>query len=551
MKLILRAMDDQHYIGVDVGTGSARACVVNQNGDIIAVASKDIRTWRPSIKLYEQSTSDIWRSISFCVKHALQESGIDLGTVLGIGFCATCSLAVFSQETDKSISVNGPNFDKVDQNVILWLDHRPVLETDKINKTGDEVLKYVGGKMSVEMEIPKILWLKNHMPPELFNQCKFYDLVDALTHMATGSETRSYCSTVCKQGYLPDGVEGNHQGWKDDFFEAIGLGCFKADGYSGLGGINGKNGTFASAGDRIGTLSESAANDLGLPAGIPVGSGVIDAYAGWIGTVGAEYNSDRDSCAGISQALGRLALVAGTSTCRLLLSKDLVFVDGVWGPYRDVLIPGLWMAEAGQSATGKLLEHMLEMHPAYNDMLAAIERDESPRGKYDWLNDRLGEMARSSHSPSIAYLGRHLHFYGDLFGNRSPFADANMTGTMVVLEFIALQTRHIIEAMKKAGLSVLALYICGMSVMIPQYESAAVVHGAAMLGAMAASGGRYGQAEDLWDIMWRMSKPGTVVLPSDDRKEKKLLDVKYRIFLEQFQTQIRYRQEVNEAVGSV
>jgi ribulose kinase len=78
------------------------------------------------------------------------------------------------------------------------------------------------------------------MPPELFDQCKFYDLVDALTHMATGSETRSYCSTVCKQGYLPDGVEGNHQGWKDDFFEAIGLGCFKADGYSGLGGINGK-----------------------------------------------------------------------------------------------------------------------------------------------------------------------------------------------------------------------------------------------------------------------------------------------------------------------
>jgi hypothetical protein len=50
-------MDDKHYIGVDVGTGSARACVVNQNGDIIAVTSKDIRTWRPSIKLYVRFTS--------------------------------------------------------------------------------------------------------------------------------------------------------------------------------------------------------------------------------------------------------------------------------------------------------------------------------------------------------------------------------------------------------------------------------------------------------------------------------------------------------------
>ena len=322
-----------------------------------------------------------------------------------------------------------------------------------------------------------------------------------------------------------------------------------------------------------------------MPAGITVGSGVIDAYAGWIGTVGAEYKSDRDSRAGISQALGRLALVAGTSTCHLVLSEDLVFVDGVWGPYRDVVIPGLWMAEAGQSATGKLLVHMLETHPAYNDLLAAMEKDKSSKGMYDWLNDRLGEMVRLSHSPSIAYLGRHLHFYGDLFGNRSPLADPNMMGSMVgitsdrsmdslaltyysVLEFIALQTRHIIEAMKTAGLSVHAVYVsgsqcqnpllmnlmatcCDLSVMIPQYETAAVVHGAAMLGAVAASGRRHGQAEDLWDIMGRMSKPGRVVPPSDERREKRLLDVKYKIFLDQFQKQIRYRQEVNEAVGSV
>lgn len=83
-------------------------------------------------------------------------------------------------------------------------------------------------------------------------------------------------------------------------------------------------------------MSEKAGNELGLPAGIAVGSGVIDAYAGWIGTVGAKVNlgsGQLDSSAAkndMSQAFSRLAAVAGTSTCHLAMSKEPVFVDGVW-----------------------------------------------------------------------------------------------------------------------------------------------------------------------------------------------------------------------------
>jgi len=98
--------------------------------------------------------------------------------------------------------------------------------------------------------------------------------------------------------------------------------------------------------------------DTGLPPGIAVGSGVIDAYAGWIGTVGAKVNLTADTLDSthpkndVSQAFTRLAAVAGTSTCHLAMSEKPVFVKGVWGPYRDVLIPDYWMAEGGQSATG-------------------------------------------------------------------------------------------------------------------------------------------------------------------------------------------------------
>ncbi|PMD56409.1 Pentulose kinase [Hyaloscypha bicolor E] len=577
-----------HYIGIDVGTGSARACVIDASGDIKALATENIGLWQPETGYYEQSTTDIWRCICMCVHRALSQHNIDPTTVRGIGFDATCSLAVFAHDTDKPVPVTGPNFtnDGNDRNVILWLDHRPVEETAKINATGHNLLRYVGGKMSIEMEIPKVLWLKNHMPPELFDRCKFYDLADALTHLATGNETRSFCSTVCKQGYVPVGVDGSVKGWQDDFYEAIGLGDLTKDDYKRIGGVDGVNGKYLSAGELVGVLSEKAASQLGLPAGIAVGSGVIDAYAGWVGTVGAKVNLDSDQLDSqvpkndMSQAFSRLAAVAGTSTCHLAMSKQPVFVDGVWGPYRDVLLPDFWMAEGGQSATGELLKHVLETHPAYNETVSLAESFST--SVYDYLNSHLEELKEKTNAPTISYLGRHFFFYGDLWGNRSPIADPNMTGSVIglssdrsmdglaiyyyaTMEFIAMQTRQIVEKMNDSGHGITSIFMsgsqcqnkilmelmattCDMPVLIPRYVHAAVVHGAAMLGAKAASADTDGKTEDLWSIMDRMSKPGKVTRPGKNANEKKLLDAKYKVFLEQVKTQQEYRMSVDEAV---
>ena len=336
-----------------------------------------------------------------------------------------------------------------------------------------------------------------------------------------------------------------------------------------------------SAGELVGRLSEKAAGELGLPAGIAIGSGVIDAYAGWIGTVGAKVQlnpSSLDESAAendVSQAFTRLAAVAGTSTCHLAMSKDPVFVPGVWGPYRDVLLPGYWMAEGGQSATGELLKHMLETHPAYPSTVKEAEAD--GKNIYDFLNDHLKQLAAKTHAASIPYLGRHLFFYGDLWGNRSPIADPNMRGALIgmspdtskdsmtllyyaTMEFIALQTRQIVETMNGAGHAIASIFMsgsqcqneilmdlvataCDMPVLIPRYVHAAVVHGAAMLGAKAASDG-----EGLWSIMDRMSKPGRTVWAKKEAGEKKLLDAKYGVFLDQCKTQQEYRRRVDAAI---
>jgi ribulose kinase len=120
------------------------------------------------------------------------------------------------------------------------------------------------------MEVPKILWLKKNMKPDLFSRCQFFDLPDFLTYRATEDNTRSCCSVTCKCSFVPN------QGWQADFFEKIGLPCLVDKGeYKQLGAAKGR---VLTAGLPVGKgLSKRAAGELGLVEGTPVGSGLIDA----------------------------------------------------------------------------------------------------------------------------------------------------------------------------------------------------------------------------------------------------------------------------------
>lgn len=231
------------------------------------------------------------------------------------------------------------------------------------------------------------------------------------------------------------------------------------------------------------------------------------------------------------------------------------------GPYRDVLLPGYWMAEGGQSSTGSLLHNVLTTHPSYTKALE--KSNELSKDIFEYLNEHLEALRKSENSPTIGYLARHLFFYGDKHGNRSPIADAAMRGAIVglsmdssiddlalqyfaAMEFIAQQTRHIIETLNRQGHEITSIFMSGgqcknnilmhliadatgYPVVIPRYIDAAVVLGAAMLGAKAASVDSKGNTESLWAIMDRMSKPGKMVYPTENANEKRLLGAKYEV----------------------
>ena len=150
------------------------------------------------------------------------------------------------------------------------------------------------------MELPKILWLKNHMEPSRFRNCQFFDLPDYLTYRATGNNARSACSLTCKCGFLPErdsspgsplrttdatqqgDINEEHPkdgGWSPSLLRKVSLTECVENGYKQLGGAKGrKDPEVLTAGIPVGKgLSAQAAKELGLEVGTPVGSAVIDA----------------------------------------------------------------------------------------------------------------------------------------------------------------------------------------------------------------------------------------------------------------------------------
>uniref|UniRef100_A0ABI7ZLL8 FGGY carbohydrate kinase domain containing n=1 Tax=Felis catus TaxID=9685 RepID=A0ABI7ZLL8_FELCA len=452
-----------YYVGVDVGTGSVRAALVDQRGVLLAFADQPINQWEPQFNHHEQSSEDIWAACGVVTKN-LRE---------------TC-----------------------------W------------DKAGH-----------------------------------FFDLPDFLSWKATGVTARhegfqrSLCSLVCKWTYSAE------KGWDDSFWKLIGLEDFVADNYSKIGN------QVLPPGASLGNgLTPEAARDLGLPAGIAVAASLIDAHAGGLGVIGADVRGHGLACEG-QPVTSRLAVICGTSSCHMGISKDPIFVPGVWGPYFSAMVPGFWLNEGGQSVTGKLIDHVVQGHAAFPELQAkATARCQSV---YAYLNSHLDLIKKAR---PVGFLTVDLHVWPDFHGNRSPLADLTLKGMVTGLKLsqdlddlailylatvqaIAFGTRLIIEALEAAGHSLSTLFLCGglsknplfvqmhaditgMPVVLSQ-EVESVLVGAAILGACAS-----GDFASVQEAMSRMSKVGKVVFPR--LEDKRYYDKKYQVFLKLVEHQKEY-----------
>lgn len=427
-----------YVIGVDVGTGSARAGLFDHTGVMHGTAQHAIKIAHPQSEWAEQSSTDIWRAVCASVKAVMHETGVEPARVKGISFSATCSLVLLDNAGAPLCLSNGEDL----WDIIVWMDHRATAEADEVTQSQSSVLNNLGGRMSPEMQIPKLMWLKRHRP-DLWERLGYAgDLADFLTYKCSGSIERSVCTLGCKWTFDPDA-----NAWNTAFLADMGLEDLLAKGQL--------PDTARPVGTPLGALTDAAAADLGLTTDCEVAVGLIDAHSGALGTLGLHAEDAPEK---------RMALIAGTSNCHIALSPARNEVPGVWGPYFGAVTPGMWANEGGQSLTGALLDHVIGLFSG---------DPKAPENSHGALAETL--LDRMTSDPDIA--GR-VHVMPDLLGNRSPFADADMRGAILGLTLeepretflkvywaaaasIAYGTKLIIDRMNDHGYAINTLHLSG------------------------------------------------------------------------------------------
>ncbi|CAE8627035.1 unnamed protein product [Polarella glacialis] len=581
------------FVGVDVGTGSARAGVFDLSGALLGSAARDIAMRRPRPGHCEQSSEDIWQACCSAVREAVAQALASSAPPLvidGIAFDATCSLVVLGTgEQPLAVGAEQPDpstlglEDGRTYNVIVWCDHRAEQEAEALNASKHRLLDFVGGAVSPEMQMPKLAWLKKHRPKTYTAATRFFDLADYLTYRAcdglgggSGAGLRSLCTVVCKWNF-----DASARAWDASFMAATDMQDL------GVQRIGDAALDVRDVGSPVpGGLGPQAAAELGLRPGCALAVGVIDAHAGGLGCLGAKGESALET---------RLALIAGTSACHMASAGQAVHVPGVWGPYDSAMVPGLFLSEGGQSAAGAALDFLIETHAAFPAVQAAAAAAGLKPG--DWLSQRAGELAEERGLGNPAFLSAGLFVGPDFSGNRSPLADPRLRGSIVGLgpagsaqeatsadaltvlyvaavQALAYSSRAILDAINAARHAhsprvpaIQAIYACGglarnelylqthadalnLPVHLAEAPAETMLLGSAMLGAAAA--GAFASVAEAMRGMGRLATAGGQRLPcaaAGGQQLRKFHDARYEVFLRMQRHQQEYQALERGALG--
>lgn len=409
-------------LGIDVGTQSLRAALVDLEGHTVAYGVEPIKTTYPRPTWAEQDPKSWWQAARTAISHAMAAGGVAPDRIIGIGLdCTACTVVACDEEGEPL------------RPSLLWMDQRSFREADELSATGDPVLRYVSGRLSPEWMLPKALWLKRNEPLVYHSAERIVECTNWMMHRLTGEWTLSLNHIAVKWNYArPDG------GWPLGLLKTVGLDDLLAKWPEEI----------VALGRGSAVLSRAAAEELGLRAGTPVAQGGIDAYLGMLG-MGAT-------------GAGDVAVIVGSSTCHLAQSRAGVFGSGAAGCYPDATVEGLYTIEAGQTATGSILDW-------YRRHFAAAEQAEATRRGVS-VYQILDEQAAATPPGADGLVVRD-----DWQGNRSPYKNPKARGAIVGLslshtaghvfralyEATACGTRHILEDAAAHGLAVTRVFIGG------------------------------------------------------------------------------------------
>ncbi|MDQ0729396.1 ribulokinase [Arthrobacter sp. B1I2] len=454
-------LHDHCVIGVDYGTLSGRAVVVRvRDGkelgsavheyphavltdalpkDVAGEASEGQGVRLPG-EWALQVPNDYRDVLRNAVPAAVADAGIDPAAVVGIAtdFTACTMVPVKADGTPLN---ELPGFaNRPHAYVKLWRHHAAQGQADRINRLaaerGEDWLPRYGGLISSEWEFAKGLQLLEEDPEAYAEMDHWVEVADWIVWQLSGR----YVRNACTAGYKGIYQDGRYP--SDDFLAALNP-DFKDFVSSKL------EHTIGRLGDAAGTLTAEAAAWTGLPEGIAVAVGNVDAH------VTAPAAKAVDS--------GQLVAIMGTSTCHVMNGTELREVPGMCGAVDGGIVPGLWGYEAGQSGVGDIFGWFTKygVPPEYHQ----AARD-AGLGIHEYLTELASRQAIGEHG--LIALDWHS-------GNRSVLVDHELSGIVVgqtlatrpedtyraLLEATAFGTRTIVDAFRDAGVPVKEFIVAG------------------------------------------------------------------------------------------
>lgn len=443
--------DQQFVIGVDYGTLSGRAVVVRvSDGKELASSAFDYPNAVMDQKLNSsgealppdwalQDANDYVEVLKNAVPAAVKLSGINPSQVVGIAtdFTACTMVPVIEDGTPLSNLAQFKN--RPHAYVKLWKHHAAQPQADRINETARARNEYwmprYGGQISSEWELAKGLQLLEE-DPEIYNfMYKFVEAADWIVWQLSGTYIRNACTAGYK-GNLQDGKYPS-----EEFFAAL-----NPDFSSFATKIDHEIGQL---GQKAGTLSAEAAAWTGLPEGIAVAVGNVDAHV--------------TAPAAKATKPGQMVAIMGTSTCHVMNGEQLAEVPGMCGVVDGGIVSGYFGYEAGQSGVGDIFAWYVN-----NQVPGQYFEDAKKLGKS--IHEHLTDLAADQNVGEHGLVALDWHS-----GNRSVLVDHELSGLLIgatlttkaedgyraLMEATAFGTRKIVETFRDFGIPVTEFIVAG------------------------------------------------------------------------------------------
>lgn len=442
----------KYVIGIDYGTLSGRAVVVRvadgaELGTGVFAYPNAVLTEhlpdsgvRLGVDWALQVPNDYRLVLQHAVPAAIADAGINPADVIGVGTDFTACTMVPTLADGTPLNEVAGFTDRPHAYVKLWRHHAAQPQADRINQLASDRneswLPRYGGLISSEWEFAKGLQLLEEDPEAYAAMDHWVEAADWIVWQLTGD----YVRNACTAGYKGIYQDGSYP--SADFLAALNpdFAGFVTDKVQHRIGR---------LGEPAGRLSAEAAAWTGLPVGIAVAVGNVDAHV--------------TAPAARAVAPGQMTAIMGTSTCHVMNGRELREVPGMCGAVDGGILDGLWGYEAGQSGVGDIFGWFVTqgVPPKYHDDAAA-------RGL--GVHEHLTELA------SLQEIGQHGLIALDWHsGNRSVLVDHELSGVVVgqtlatkpediyraLLEATAFGTRTIIEAFNASGVPVTDFVVAG------------------------------------------------------------------------------------------